>query len=195
MCIQEYEVVVAILQRYLNIPNDGIIINSPILILYQLLHPSPNADRLRIAPDIAIHPDEAYIPRPFNPEPLNLGPSPSDTRKNSHARIVCEVAVSQNYHRLKNNCAFWMSQQYAKLWRQGFPIRKWDFGTAQKGSSQPTGCNAPGNPAYQINIPISDVFYGPPIPAIGYVPLVSRPAILGGNFINDLYGIQQIVFK
>ncbi|CAG8591905.1 8779_t:CDS:1, partial [Cetraspora pellucida] len=71
----------------------------------------------------------------------------------------------------------------------------WHFGTVKKGSSQPTGCNAPGNPAYQINIPISDVFYDPPIPAIGYVPLVSRPAIPGGNFIIDLYEIQQIVLK
>ena len=65
----------------------------------------------------------------------------------------------------------------------------------QKGSNQPTGCNAPGNPAYQINIPISDVFYDPPIPAIGYVPLVSHPAIPDGNFIIDLYEIQQIILK
>ena len=56
-------------------------------------------------------------------------------------------------------------------------------------------CNAPGNPAYQINIPISDVFYDPPIPAIGYVPLVSCPAIPSGNFIIDLYEIQQMVLK
>ncbi|CAG8488183.1 3544_t:CDS:2 [Ambispora leptoticha] len=67
----------------------------------------------------------------------------------------------------------------------------WHFGTVQKGSSQPTKCNSPGNPAYQINIPISDVFYDPPIPAIGYIPLVSypHPAILDGNFIIDLYEI------
>ena len=44
-----------------------------------IVHPSPNADGLRIAPAIAIHPNEAYVPRPPNTGPLNLGPPPSDT--------------------------------------------------------------------------------------------------------------------
>ena len=70
--------------------------------------------------------------------------------------------------------------------------KQWDFGTVHKGN-RPTGCNAPGIPAYQISIPISDVFYDPPIPAIGYVPLVTHPAIPGGNFIIDLYEIQQVI--
>ncbi|CAJ0634005.1 314_t:CDS:2 [Entrophospora sp. SA101] len=224
MCTQEHEYVVALLQDYFKIPNGGVIIDPPIIVLGQPLHPSPNADGLRIAPDIAVLPNEAYVPRPPNSGPLNLGPPPSDTRGNPHARIVCEVAVSQSYRGLKNKCELWMSQQYvrcvlgiklydlqttrnthgqfnrsmkAKLWRQGLQTRKWHFGTVQKGSSQPTGCNAPGNPAYQINIPISDVFYDPPIPAIGYVPLVSypRPAILDGNFTIDLYEIQRVVLK
>ncbi|CAG8762717.1 12865_t:CDS:2 [Cetraspora pellucida] len=221
MCTQVHEVVVALLQRYFNVPNGNEIADPSILVLGQPLHPSPNADGLKIAPDIAVYSDEAYVPRPPN---TGLGPPPSDTIGNSHARIICEVAVSQNYRGLKNKCALWMSQQYvryvlgiklydlrttrnthgqfnrsmkAKLWRQGMPTRKWHFGTMQKGSSQPTGCNARGNPEYQISIPINDVFYDPPIPAIGYVPLVSypRPAILDGNFIIDLYEIQQIVLK
>ncbi|CAG8522438.1 5070_t:CDS:2 [Diversispora eburnea] len=40
----------------------------------------------------------------------------------------------------------------------------------QKSSREPTGRNSPGNLAYQINIPLSDVFYDPPIPVIEYVP-------------------------
>ncbi|RIB08157.1 hypothetical protein C2G38_2147216 [Gigaspora rosea] len=224
MCTEVHEAVVALLQEYFRIPNGGVIINPPIVVRGQSLHPSPNADGLRIAPDIAVRPNKTYVPRPPNPGPLNIGPPPSDTMGNPHARIVCEVAVSQSYRGLKNKCELWMSQQYvrcvlgiklydlrttrnthgqfnrsmkAKLWRQGMPTRKWHFGTVQKGSSVPTGCNAPGNPAYQINIPISDIFYDPPIPAIGYVPLVSypRPAILDGNFTIDLYEIQQIVLE
>ena len=44
-----------------------------------IVHPSQNADGLSIAPDIAIRPDEAYVPRPPNTGPLNLGPPPSGT--------------------------------------------------------------------------------------------------------------------
>jgi len=44
-----------------------------------IVHPSPNADGLDIAPDIAIYPDEAYVSRPPDSGPLNLGPPPSDT--------------------------------------------------------------------------------------------------------------------
>ncbi|RIB10177.1 hypothetical protein C2G38_2043702 [Gigaspora rosea] len=206
--------------RYFNVPNGNEFADPPIIVSGQSLLPSPNADGLSIVPDTAVHPNKTYVPIPPNP---GLGPPPSDTRwKNSHARIVCEVAVSQSYRGLKKKCELWMRQQYvrcalgiklydlrttrnthgqfnrsmkAKLWRQGMPTRKWHFGTVQKGSNVPTGCNSPGNPAYQINIPISDVFYDPPIPNIGYVPLVSfpRPAILDGNFTIDLYEIQQRV--
>ncbi|CAG8649035.1 6261_t:CDS:2 [Funneliformis mosseae] len=48
---------------------------------------------------------------------------------------------------------------------------KWEFGTKQEGSDNPTGCVGPNLPAFLINIPISDVFYDPPIRAIEYVPL------------------------
>ena len=44
-----------------------------------IVHPSPNADGLRIAPDIAVRPNKIYVPRPPNPGPLNIGPPPSDT--------------------------------------------------------------------------------------------------------------------
>ena len=51
---------------------------SYILFIY-IAYPSPKADGLYIAPDIAIRPDEEYVPRPLNTGPLNLGPPPSDT--------------------------------------------------------------------------------------------------------------------
>ncbi|CAG8729763.1 282_t:CDS:2 [Funneliformis mosseae] len=40
---------------------------------------------------------------------------------------------------------------------------KWEFGTKAKGDDNPTGCDAPNLPAFQINILIADVFYDPPI--------------------------------
>jgi hypothetical protein len=57
-----------------------------------------------------------------------------------------------------------------------------------------TGCVALGNPAFQVNIPIDDVFYDPPIPGV-YTPLATfpRPAFLNGNFTIDLYEVQQTV--
>ncbi|CAG8483297.1 10466_t:CDS:2 [Scutellospora calospora] len=221
MSTREHEVIISTLQDFFKAPNGGVLTDPPIEVCGQPFHPSPNANELRIAPDIAVYPNETYVPRPSNSGPNYLGPPPSDTQGNAHARIMCEIAVAQNAHGWKNKCALWMNQEYvrcvlgiklynlrttrtngyfnrsmkAKLWRQGVATRKWHFGTVQKGNNLSTGCNAPGIPAYQINIPIGDVFYDPPIPAIGYVPLVVRPAIIGGNFTIDLYEVQQRVLK
>ncbi|CAB4441115.1 unnamed protein product [Rhizophagus irregularis] len=84
----------------------------------------------------------------------------------------------------------------AKLWRQGMAPQKWEFGTVQKCSNIPTGCVALGNPAYQVTIPISDLFYDPQIPGV-YTPLVTfpHPAFMYGNFTIDLYNIQQKVLE
>ena len=38
-----------------------------------IVHPSPNDDKLKIAPDVAVRPGVAYVPKPPNPGP------PSDT--------------------------------------------------------------------------------------------------------------------
>ncbi|CAJ0626622.1 12514_t:CDS:2 [Entrophospora sp. SA101] len=47
----------------------------------------------------------------------------------------------------------------------GVFIQNWDFGTLKYNSNQATGCNGPNMPAYQVNIPISNVFWNPPIVA------------------------------
>ncbi|KAF0551480.1 hypothetical protein F8M41_023419 [Gigaspora margarita] len=104
MCTREHEDVVKLLQDYFKIPNGGVIFDEPLIVLGQPLHPSPIADGLKIAPDVAVHPNKTYVPRPPNPGPLNIGPPPSDTTGNPHARIICEVAVSQSYRGLKNKC-------------------------------------------------------------------------------------------
>ncbi|CAG8488235.1 16472_t:CDS:2, partial [Acaulospora colombiana] len=81
----------------------------------------------------------------------------------------------------------------------GIFVQEWDFGTLQYNSSQPTGCTGANIPAYQISIPVSDVFWDPPIVAgipntTGYNVTVPN-AVVGNNFIIDLYRIQQIVLK
>ncbi|CAB4490727.1 uncharacterized protein OCT59_021700 [Rhizophagus irregularis] len=57
-----------------------------------------------------------------------------------------------------------------------------------------TGCNAPNIPAFQINIPVNQVFWDPlTIPAAaGHVPAVPT-AIALINFTIDLYVVQQLV--
>ena len=55
-------------------------------------------------------------------------------------------------------------------------VQRWDFGNAKKHSRDPINdpavCNAPNLPAFQITIPISEVFWDPqfPIPP-AYVPV------------------------
>ena len=74
-----------------------------------------------------------------------------------------------------------------------FFIWQWKFGTINKDESATgvNGCNAPNNPDYIINIPVSDVFYDPPVPAIGYVPLAPPPAaLMATNITIDLYEVQ-----
>ena len=72
---------------------------------------------------------------------------------------------------------------------------QWDFGTLRKGSSEPTACNAPNLPEFQINIPVAQVFWDPPIPYVAtYTPL-APPVVAAANFCIDLYLIQQAVLK
>ena len=59
----------------------------------------------------------------------------------------------------------------------------------------PTGCNSLNLVNYQINIPIADAFYDPPIPGrtlnnTPYAPLFNRV-----NFVIDLYELQQEIFE
>ncbi|CAB4404385.1 unnamed protein product [Rhizophagus irregularis] len=74
--------------------------------------------------------------------------------------------------------------------------QKCEFETVQKRRNNPTGCVALGNPAYQVTIPISDLFYDPQIPGV-YTPPVTfpHPAFMYGNFTIDLYHIQQRVLE
>ncbi|CAG8760328.1 5088_t:CDS:2, partial [Dentiscutata erythropus] len=44
-----------------------------------------------------------------------------------------------------------------------------------------------------ITIPVSDVFYDPAVPAIGYTPLPPPAALMNAVFTIDLYEIQQMV--
>ncbi|CAG8734992.1 9434_t:CDS:2 [Cetraspora pellucida] len=81
----------------------------------------------------------------------------------------------------------------------GIFVQEWDFGTLQFNSNNPTGCTGPNIPAYQVNIPVSDVFWNPPIVAgipnvIGYTVVVP-PVVTANNFIIDLYDIQQNVLE
>ncbi|CAG8619115.1 3941_t:CDS:2 [Ambispora gerdemannii] len=69
----------------------------------------------------------------------------------------------------------------------------WQFGTINEDGS-PNGCNAPNILNYLINIPVREVFYDPPVPAIAYTPLPTPPAVLmGTNITIDLYEVQQSV--
>ncbi|CAG8644521.1 6932_t:CDS:2, partial [Paraglomus occultum] len=71
--------------------------------------------------------------------------------------------------------------------------QKWSFGTINEDGSV-NDCNAPNNPHYIVNIPVSDVFYDPPVPAIAYVPLTPPPAaLMAANITIDLYEVQQNV--
>lgn len=69
-----------------------------------------------------------------------------------------------------------------------FKIKQWNFGTD-------TDCNGENIPKYQVSIPISDVFWSPPVVdgAVNnadYTPTVPD-GVEGDNFLIDLFGIRQ----
>ncbi|PKC72653.1 hypothetical protein RhiirA1_23561 [Rhizophagus irregularis] len=90
----------------------------------------------------------------------------------------------------------------AKLYRQGMLKQRWDFGNVRKNTrdpilniNDPALCNAPNDLRFQIDIPISDVFWDPlfPVP-INYIPVI--PTNVAGNvFSIDLYRIQRIALR
>ncbi|CAG8610001.1 5549_t:CDS:2, partial [Racocetra persica] len=84
----------------------------------------------------------------------------------------------------------------ARLWQQDIArYQEWEFGTHSRGNNNPTACNAPGLPAFQVNIPVSEVFWDPPIPTVaGYTPAVPF-LITAVDFSIDLYQIQQLVLN
>ncbi|CAB4384986.1 unnamed protein product [Rhizophagus irregularis] len=87
----------------------------------------------------------------------------------------------------------------AKLYRQGMLVQRWDFGNIKKHSrdpvNDPPGCNAPNLAAYQITLPISEVFWDPPYPIPpGYTPAIP-PNVVGINFVIDLYQIQRVALQ
>ncbi|CAG8660029.1 6476_t:CDS:2 [Paraglomus brasilianum] len=219
MASTKHEAVISLLQRYFNVPNNGVVVNPPICVYGQ--------PRLKIAPDVAVYPNIAFVPRP-SASPVIPVP-PSDLCGNPHARIVCEIAISQDVGRLGQRCLRWMKEKYvravigikileerpmirepvtgyfyktmtAKLYRQGMDTQRWDFGNAKKYSrdpvNNPADCNAPNLPAFQITIPISEVFWDLPLFPI---PLAYAPAvpatIVGNTFVIDLYQIQRIVLE
>ncbi|CAB4379900.1 unnamed protein product [Rhizophagus irregularis] len=187
MSSRELAATVSLLQRYFNLPNGDIIWYPTIDVYGDAFHFSPAGNGVKIAADVVVYPAKSYVPDPPIP---GLGPP----HGNSHARINCiklyELHTTQDPQRRFNQ------RMKAKLWRQGMASQKWEFGTVQKRSNNPTGCIALGNPAYQVTIPISDLFYDPQIPGV-YTPPITcpRPAFMYGNYTIDLYHIQQRVLK
>ncbi|CAG8607133.1 13380_t:CDS:2 [Funneliformis caledonium] len=129
----EHASVVGLLQKYFEVPNGGIIINPPIDVLGASAHYKPRGRGKPSAPDIAIYPSLSIIPKPPTPAPppqfglriLRAPRIPSRHREippvdktgRPHARIMCEVAVSQKYDGPRGwnaKCCRWMRQQYVR---------------------------------------------------------------------------------
>ncbi|RHZ50777.1 hypothetical protein Glove_492g26 [Diversispora epigaea] len=197
-----HEDIVSLLQDFFKVPNGGVIFRPPIKVTGQPLHYNPDGSGVEIAPDVAVYPSTAFVPRPaistILPRP------PGDIHGNPHAQIMCEVAVGQGVGRLKQRCLTWMKEQYvravvcikilspragireratgyfyrtmtAKLYCQGIhgiSKRKWDFGNIKKNSRDPIGDPAPCNAPNLSGFQINI-----PIGEIFWSPRFPNPAI------------------
>ncbi|CAB4406474.1 unnamed protein product [Rhizophagus irregularis] len=106
----------------------------------QVLHYVPRGNGVEVAPDACVSPGVAFVPKPSASAVIPRPPGKS----------TCTDNVTMT----------------AKLYRQGMLVQRWDFGNIKKHSrdpvNDPPGCNAPNLAAYQITIPISEVFWDPP---------------------------------
>ncbi|CAG8619481.1 10066_t:CDS:2, partial [Funneliformis caledonium] len=250
MANSEHEISAFLLMKIFDRPNNGVLL-GPIIICGQPFHYNPIGHGEKMAPDVAVYPSTAHVPRPNIPHP---GPPPSDKRL-PHARIIVEIANAQSLDNLITRCETWLRQQFvrdvlgikldairshqgnvhrsmlAMLWTRqnvsptapagytapaGFIVstnpnlprvsfRLWDFGTLLYGTTNATACIAPGLPAYQVTIPIEDVFWNPLIvmdpttntnvPNETNYTITVPGTITVPNFIIDLYEIQQEVME
>ncbi|CAG8609071.1 5028_t:CDS:2 [Paraglomus brasilianum] len=224
----EHESIVLRLIMYFKVPNGGVDDDPPIDITLQTFHRNPSHIKTKIAADIAICPDIALVQDPLLPGPPPGDDYPhariivevAVLESTAFWNKKCETWLLEQYVR----CVFGIKiheqrrgsrrrSMTAKLWTRQFPppagstnsnlagvyVLEWDFGTAQLNGKKPTGCTAPGIANYTVTIPVSDVFWDPPVNA-GVLDLARYTvAVPGGvtanNFVIDLYRLQQIVLK
>ncbi|RIA80857.1 hypothetical protein C1645_837937 [Glomus cerebriforme] len=79
----------------------------------------------------------------------------------------------------------------------GVSFLEWDFGTLLFNSNQPGGCTGAGLPNYTVTIPVSDVFWDPPIvagvPNVAGYNATAPNTVVALNFVIDLYRLQRVV--
>ncbi|CAG8563962.1 16180_t:CDS:2 [Racocetra fulgida] len=176
MANPEHEAVKSYLFKRFDLPNNGVDVDPPIEV-YD--HFNPTGYGNKIAPDVAICPSEVHVPRPSIPHP---GPPPSN------AKLWTRQALAESV--LSTNLT---------LAGAGVHVKTWDFGTLRYGTFTPTNCISANLPAYQVTIPVLDIFWNPPIMngvvnEVDYIPTVPH-GVVGNNFLIDLYSIQRWVFK
>ncbi|CAB5312013.1 unnamed protein product [Rhizophagus irregularis] len=169
MASTAHEDIVVRLQEFFKVPNNGVVDDPPIVVSGQVRHYAPGGNRDEMSPDACVRPNMTFVPKPTTstviPRP------PGDKSGNPHARIMCES------HMREPTTGYYYRTMTAKLYRQGMAVQRWDFGNIKKHSrdpiTDPPGCNAPNLAAYQITIPINEVFWDPPFPIPpGYTPAI-----------------------
>ncbi|GES88783.1 hypothetical protein GLOIN_2v1789506 [Rhizophagus clarus] len=166
MANADHEAAVSVLMDYFKVPNNGVLFNPPIKVLGQPFHFNPTGQGEKMTPDVAVYPDTAHVPRPGIQHP---GPPPSDTNGLPHARIIVEVANTQSLDDLNKRCEKLRAGYAAppgftpstKPNLQRVSLKSWDFGTLLSGTTNASACNNQAIAAFQVTIPIEDVFWNP----------------------------------
>ncbi|CAG8678218.1 9339_t:CDS:2 [Funneliformis caledonium] len=204
MAIPEREAVVVRLINYFNVLNGSIDDDLPIDNTLRSFHYDPSNVRIKTAADIEICLHITLVQTPLNPGP------PPGWLLQQYVRSVFGIKI---YDKRKGSNHRSMK---AKLWTRQLPapaesttsanpnlagvsVLEWDFGTLLSNSNQPGDCTGPGLPNYTVSIPVSDVFWDPPIVAgvpnvAGYTVTVPN-TVIAQNFVIDLYRLQHVVLK
>ncbi|RIB13870.1 hypothetical protein C2G38_2196716 [Gigaspora rosea] len=191
----EHEAIISYLFKRFDLPNNGVDVDPPIEVYGQSYHFNPTGYGDKIAPNVAICPSEVHVPQPSIPQP---GPPPSNVNEKR-----CENWMHERYIR----CVFGIKlgkkishqdqvhrSMITKLWTRqalagsvlstnltlagaGVHVKTWDFGTLLYGTFTPTNCISANLPAYQVTIPVLDIFWNPPIMngvvnEVNYIPTV-----------------------
>ncbi|GBC47516.2 hypothetical protein GLOIN_2v1873541 [Rhizophagus irregularis DAOM 181602=DAOM 197198] len=207
MPLPVHAAVVSMLQDFFKIPNGRVIRDPPITVLGAPSHydPSDNTYTLKTYADVTKNYHGRIFCEVAYTEDLNfLHKKCTNWMLEGYVRYVLGIKI---YEKRKGSINQTLTARlYSRVAApptgpaatavttlSGVFYQEWDFGTVQFGNNLPTGCNALNIIAYQVTIPVSEIFWDPPIGVSigGYVEQSQAQLQLPPQILLSIYMISN----
>ncbi|PKC07706.1 hypothetical protein RhiirA5_417866 [Rhizophagus irregularis] len=164
-----------LLHNYPKLPKEPFAENNLFHIVHYVPY-VPGGNEIKETPDVSVSPDIAIVPRPATSTVIPHPPADTDVQYVEQLLLYFVYIGDFNDYEPRLGVrepvtGYFFRTMTAKLYRQGMLKQRWDFGNVRKNTrdpilniNDPTLCNAPNDPRFQIDISISDVFWDPHFP-------------------------------